>query len=98
MTRHAFTQAELAVTRGLADLMRALTEEYPIVSAMGGWRIYCCKPLLLGQGHIVGPCHQGGFENEWMYGTFAEAAEALLAWDGEGEPQGWTRHMPSGRR
>ena len=30
--------------------------------------------------------------------SLEEARDALMAWDGEGEPRGWTRHLPSGRR
>lgn len=75
-----------------------LIRQYPLIRSYTDGRIYCCEPLLCGQGHIVGPCDEHGFVNEWMYSTFEDAVTALLAWDGEDEPQGWIRHMPSGRR
>lgn len=34
----------------------------------------------------------------WDYETFPQAYAALVKWNGDGEPDGWIRHMPSGRR
>jgi hypothetical protein len=42
--------------------------------------------------------HPGGYEDRWCYPSYCDAKAALDAWDGEGEPQGWHRHPPSGRR
>lgn len=39
-----------------------------------------------------------GFDDIWCYDSPAEAIAALEAWDGTGEPEGWMRHPPSGRR
>jgi len=39
-----------------------------------------------------------GHDEQWMYSTGPEALMSFSAWDGAGEPQGWVRHMPSGRR
>ncbi len=39
-----------------------------------------------------------GYENRWCYSTLTDAQGALDDWNGEGEPQGWHRHLPSGRR
>jgi len=39
-----------------------------------------------------------GYDNRWCYDTLAEAVLAWNAWDGTGEPVGWHRHPPSGRR
>ena len=33
----------------------------------------------------------------WRYEDGPAARAALEAWDGTGEPQGWYRHVPSGR-
>lgn len=35
--------------------------------------------------------------DEWCYETSAAALNALDAWDGEGEPEGWNRHPATGR-
>jgi len=37
------------------------------------------------------------FQDMWCYPTQAAAQAALDAWDGGGEPEGWTRH-PASRR
>lgn len=79
------------------ETLLALIYQYPFIRSYAD-RIYGCEPLLVDQGHIVGPCDAHGYDNEWMYASFDEAILALLAWDGEDEPQGWMRHMPSGRR
>lgn len=39
-----------------------------------------------------------GYEDRWCFHNYAAAKAALDAWNGEGEPQGWHRHPPSGRR
>jgi len=41
---------------------------------------------------------RAGYADRWCYHTVNDAARALLAWDGKGEPEGWHRHPPSGRR
>lgn len=39
-----------------------------------------------------------GYENRWCYKTVQAAKDALDAWDGTGEPEGWHRHPTTGRR
>jgi hypothetical protein len=39
-----------------------------------------------------------GGDRYTCYPDYASARAALDAWDGRGEPQGWTRHPASGRR
>ena len=39
-----------------------------------------------------------GYEQRWCYHSYESARQALTAWNGEGDPEGWHRHMPSGRR
>lgn len=43
----------------------------------------------------MNPC---GYGDRWCYHNEADAKAALDAWNGEGEPQGWHRHPPTGRR
>lgn len=50
---------------------------------------------------IVSDCWEyahgpGGYEVLWY--AMAAVQTALTEWDGEGEPEGWTRHVPTGRR
>ena len=39
-----------------------------------------------------------GYDDFWCYKDYNSAKQALNAWDGIGEPIGWIRHTPSGRR
>lgn len=71
-------------------------QQYRALRAVEG-KIYAVDALAFGRAAIVGPCNQYGYENQWMYRSEGEAIAELFAWDGTGEPQGWTRHMPSGR-
>jgi hypothetical protein len=47
---------------------------------------------------IVAGINDCGYDDRWCYKTEKAAVDALNAWDGEGEPTGWHRHPPSGRR
>lgn len=85
--------------------------EYPrdIVGVIE-WRImpnrgFCTvKPLLYNQADLTYISYnhledaETFFDEAWMYKTVDEAVAAMEAWDGTGEPQGWVRHSPSGRR
>ena len=39
-----------------------------------------------------------GIDDVWCYPNYRAAKAALDPWDGTGEPIGWHRHPPSGRR
>ncbi len=39
-----------------------------------------------------------GYGDRWCYYTKREAVQALAAWNGKGDPEGWHRHPKSGRR
>lgn len=47
---------------------------------------------------VVGPADSPVYEDGWCYQTEHGAIQALADWDGRGEPVGWHRHPPSGRR
>lgn len=46
----------------------------------------------------VGVRYAPDLDDEWQYASQQEAVRAALAWDGTGEPTGWYRHRPTGRR
>jgi hypothetical protein len=49
--------------------------------------------LLFGQARLcVGPLASVHYETTWDYEDRSMAFAAFLAWDGAGEPEGWTRH------
>ena len=63
-------------------------------------QFYYAEPLLLGQGRIC-LADRTGVHQEWMYEHYFTACVMLavfLAEDEQEEPDGWRRHMPSGRR
>ena len=39
-----------------------------------------------------------GYNDVWDYASRAAALEDMNTWNGEGEPDGWTRHLLTGRR
>lgn len=64
----------------------------------GSWYA-CIAPFLFTHAIIIGRMRDTGmYEDRWCYESYAKAKEALDAWDGEGEPDGWHRHPTSGRR
>lgn len=57
-------------------------------------------PMTFGKGRLhVAPSFDAlWYDDEWCYEHYGQAVAAALAWDGEGEPEGWMRHPDSGRR
>lgn len=56
-------------------------------------------PLAYTHAIIVGNIgDRTGYSDRWCYHNYRAAADALDAWDGTGEPEGWHRHPVSGRR
>jgi hypothetical protein len=39
-----------------------------------------------------------GYEDRYCYETLEGAMTALVDWDGNGDPEGWHRHVGTGRR
>ena len=47
----------------------------------------------------IGPDDSQTYDDAWCYDNVAQACEAVLEWDGNGDPpDGWHRHIGSGRR
>jgi hypothetical protein len=67
------------------------------ISTGVGWWIY---PTIFGVRLVTGDPTPPllTLDEVWCYSNFSRAYLALQAWDGTGEPQGWHRHLPSGRR
>lgn len=47
---------------------------------------------------ILYDLNEYGYGDRWCFSSYEKAKNALDNWDGEGEPQGWHRHPPTGRR
>jgi hypothetical protein len=71
--------------------------EYALVRRLPDGRLCGVKRLLFHWTIHVGITFTG-HDERYCYATFAGAASALEAWDGEGEPDGWHKHPSSGRR
>lgn len=65
-------------------------------------RVVDLVPLLFGAAKLAVTRPQdegdGTYDDVWQYQSIAHALEALLEWDGTGEPTGWHRHPATGRR
>jgi len=61
----------------------------------------CVYSMSYGKGRIcVGIVAEWAYsyDHAYCYESIAQAVEALKAWDGTGEPQGWFRNPDTGRR
>ncbi len=59
----------------------------------------CIVPFIFTHGIVCGRIGDENFyDDRWCFHTLRAAKEALDAWDGLGEPDGWHRHPDSGRR
>ena len=47
---------------------------------------------------IICDIDKDGYNERWCYHSKRAAFQALDAWDGKNEPEGWHRHPKSGRR
>lgn len=55
-------------------------------------------PMLYTYRLIIGSVGASWYDDCWCYHDLGTALDAMSEWDGEGEPEGWHRHPPSGRR
>jgi hypothetical protein len=77
---------------------RAVIDLFPTKNLPDGREI-TVLPLLHGMGRLcVGAAGEQWFDGIWDYDTFEAAVAAMHAWDGAGEPAGWSRHPDTGRR
>jgi hypothetical protein len=73
-------------------------EAWQIGTAPDGRRI-AVIPLMYTAAVIIGRPHQATwYDDRWCYTSATAALAAAQAWDGTGEPDGWHRHPPTGRR
>lgn len=63
----------------------------------GGWKLFLEEQ---GYGQLRLGLGRGGgqLDNEWIFSDRVAGWRAALGWNGHGEPLGWFRHRPSGRR
>lgn len=96
------------MTNSIDDFIDApfvATPDYEQLLAMGYTDItvlpngdYACIFKFMFTYAILFGMNAWGYEQRWCYHSYEAARAALTAWDGEGDPDGWHRHFPSGRR
>lgn len=75
-------------------------EGYDMVFTLPNGDLYALYPFLFTVA-IIGPLDNYGYDNRWCYHDLNHAQGAFMDWMAAGyagEPQGWHRHIPSGRR
>lgn len=66
---------------------------------LGEDRYVAIAPKIFTYAIIIGHVgDENSVDDRWCYTSPVAAHLALAVWDGEGEPQGWSRHPASGRR
>jgi hypothetical protein len=81
----------------VARLCTANLYTHPKIFADG--RYACVAPFLFTHAILLGRIgEESSYEDRWCYGTAEKAIQAIEAWDGTGEPNGWHRHPLTGRR
>lgn len=65
---------------------------------LGDGRAIWLRPQLFNFLLIIGKTDDEGFDDCWEYQDINAALTAFALWDGNGEPHGWYRHPPTGRR
>jgi hypothetical protein len=61
-------------------------------------RVLAVYPMIFTFRLVVGPAGDMGYDDCWCFHDQRAALVQLASWDGTGEPVGWHRHPPSGRR
>jgi hypothetical protein len=93
------TENEIPPTFAAVIRQNAPFYTHPKVLNDGRWA--CVMKLMFHAALIVASPRAwlfGTYEDRWCYRDEAAAAKALDDWDGAGEPQGWHKHPPTGRR
>lgn len=90
--------------RTLREHLQIEADRMGVEEGWAGWRLLphgrlsAVVPMLFTFRLIIGSVGADGYDDCWCYHDLAAAIGAMGAWDGEGDPQGWHRHPPSGRR
>lgn len=83
----------------LRDLLFEREHYICVAVAEDGSQLFAVRRTLTGC-DIVAGCDEFGCSEIWSYEFFTTAILAFVEWSGNAgtEPEGWIRHMPSGRR
>lgn len=79
--------------------IRNSRDAYAYARDLGDGRGVWVMPMITGNGRlVVGPIEGQWLDDAWCYDSVALACLYAVVWDGVGEPEGWKRHIASGRR
>lgn len=71
---------------------------YAYARDLGDGRGVWVMPMMFGNGRLVVGGLDGMFLDDfWCYDSVVMACAHAIVWDGVGEPEGWKRHIRSGR-
>jgi hypothetical protein len=87
----------------IEQLLRVRGEQIARENGYTNYRMFvngrdACLVRLIFNYAILSDLTECGYDGRWCYSSKDAALAALNAWNGEGEPEGWHRHPPSGRR
>lgn len=74
---------------------------YPIAYPQSDTVYVAVYPFMFTDAIILGKIGDAGYDQRWCYEKGGHAVNALIEWAAknyEDEPQGWHRHLPTGRR
>lgn len=81
----------------LADLPPDVVDYYAMLKELPDGRV-CGVQRLLFHWTLHVDIDDIGYADRYCYQTADGAFNALMQWNGEGDPEGWHRHPKSGRR
>lgn len=88
-------ETDAAVQVAMANGLSAYLYARDLGDGRGVW----VMPTMFGNGRLVfGPIEGQWLEGAYCYDSAAQAVAAASAWDGLGDPEGWKRHVETGRR
>lgn len=99
MTREV-SEEEIAPVRRLGETAVRAGCDYLHIRVLKTGRIAYLLPWRVGGVQLSVGAGDGYFKDTWIYDVEQSDAgwRAALGWDGQGEPEGWYRHVQSGRR
>lgn len=101
MTREV-SDEEIARAQRVGSAARRAGGEYLFTRVLADGRVLALLPWRAAGVQLSVGLGDGYYTDSWIYdaeqGLDDAGWRAALGWDGDGEPQGWYRHVQSGRR
>jgi hypothetical protein len=101
MAQRTIDDDELRAARAFGWAARRAGADYLFARVLGDGRAVYLLDMAMGNARLViGDAGSMYYDDGWCYQRDESDAawRAALGWDGEGEPDGWSRHPETGRR